>query len=358
MPDNRPVSAPAPAHMKAHFQREDHLNIQSHSQDNLVNNSQMNLNTSSQRESPMGQSSSQGHLEESSSSQQSRLSQGQGQTQNNIQGQGHTAFQPPFVIVGKLNNISGSLSSPNSDGSPNYEIGPSSKYPETGSRPSSAKRQQANFRQVSPRIDLPNNNQNNDQTRRDSGKPPVNSGPQGSVRNKPPINITDNLSTSLQNASKLQHQRGYSYDGSRDNLLNRSHDRSHDRIHNKSHDSLLNRSHVRDQGSDIAGHSIFDFEDFRSETSGSVTPPLPPLSPTNTPPDSPSIGGSPTLPRSASASNVLAAIHGQDMVDSVMKLNVDNRKPRRTSELQFPMERRKSGPRPGKMKNRSRGIWQ
>lgn len=306
---NRPVSAPAPAHMQAYFQAQEQHHLgqgQSQSQDHLDNQGQGHAYTSHHRESPMGQSSStQGHLDESSSSQQSRLSQDA--IPNNLQVQ--TSTDNNYGKLSQSSHSSLSQPSPNSPGSPNYAIGPASKYPDNpGSRPSSARKPSGPTMPASPsqrlnRPRMPLPHQSNENVRSDV----KNSNHQRNI-------FSSDLTTALQASSKDHKNSGaYNFDDSRD----RSHDQSHDL-------SL-----------DFQNRSIFDYNPpSRSESTGSVTPPLPPLSPTNSPPDSPEMELSSTLPRSISATNVSSPNKGLVEADGQVK-----RKPRRTSEVNFRMER-------------------
>lgn len=267
----------------------------------------------------MGQSSStQGHLDESSSSQQSRLSQEQVPKHLQVQ----TSTDNNYGKLSHSSHSSLSQPSPTSPGSPSYAIGPASKYPDNpGSRPSSARKPPGPIvpasppgRQTRPRLPLPHQTNENMNT----------ADPRHANIGYNRKNFSDDLTTALQAANKdLRSSGGYNFDD--------SHDVSHDLSHDLSHD--------------FQNHSIFDYNaPSRSESTGSVTPPLPPLSPTNSPPDSPQLELSSKLPRSISATNVSSTVAMFDEVDVHNK-----RKPRRTSEVNIRMERSSRGK---KMKKR------
>lgn len=320
---SRPVSAPAPAHMQAYFQAQDRRQSQgqghgqSQSQEHL--DGQGHSYTSHHRESPMGQSSStQGHLDESSSSQQSRLSQEQTLSKN-LQIQ--TSTDNNYGKVSHSSHSSLSQPSPSSLGSPNYAIGPASKYPDNpGSRPSSARKpsaytpQSPSNRQNRPKLPLPHQrhesgNRSDYRQSSDNLAGDRKNTTTGFERKQ----LNEELTASARALSKDRVNTSYNFD------------ELHDRSHDQSHDMSL----------DFQNHSIFDYEPVsRSESTGSVTPPLPPLSPTNTPPDSAGEEVNSNLPRSISATNVSSAV--VDGADD--KVNA-KRKPRRTSELNFGTER-------------------
>ncbi|KAL4238851.1 hypothetical protein ACF0H5_003558 [Mactra antiquata] len=339
---NRPVSAPAPAHMQSYFQNHEQQlqgQGQSQSQDNLDNQGQGHTYTSHQRESPMGQSSStQGHLDESSSSQQSRASQEQAQKHLQLQ----TSTDNNY---GKLSHSSQSHSSlsqpsPTSPGSPDYAIGPGTKYPDNpNSRPSSARKptnnsmpQSPSQKQMRPRMPLPQ--QINDNVIRNDLRQSAqnlnasfNDVNQRSRHTSGNNQFSEDLKSALNAASREQRTLG-KYD------FNESHDMSHDRSHDLSHD--------------FQTRSIFDYNPpSRSESSGSVTPPLPPLSPNNTPPESPRTDPGSTLPRSLSATNVPSAL--MDETDGLGPMNHASRK---AAEINM----RNNRPLRGKKSRHNRGF--
>ena len=318
---SRPVSAPAPADMHVHFEKlgqshigqgqlgHDHIGQgplghgRSPSQERIDGQlqGQSGVMSSTLRTSPMGQSSStQGQLDGSMSSQLtsgSHADPGQLNLSSSLDNTGKPGIQ---------NTLKSSLSSPssvNSPNSPGYTIGPAAKYPEIGSRPSSAKnRISGALTQGSPAVKHKDMKHVSDS--HNSGNSPC------AVKHKSANSphrhkrFSEDLTKALKSASGRHHSQSfdYSFDDSRE---------------------------LNDQ-------SIFDYDvPSRSETSGSVTPPLPPLSPTVTPPDSPDL--SPTLPRSHSATNISNA----KMHETMLGLGVsDKRRTRRTSELQFKMERK------------------
>ena len=306
---SRPTSAPAPAHMHVHFgnlgqgqQGQSHSASQECVDGHFQGQGDV---TSALRESPMGQSSStQGQLDGSMSSQLtsgSHVDPGQLNLSSSLD---NTAkFSSQNVTKSSLSSPS-TINSPNSPNIPNYAIGPAAKYPEMGSRPSSAKNRISGHQvHGSPAV-------KHKDTRRDlnsSGNIShgLNSNVSSHHRQK---QFSDDLSTALQAASrghKLKRRLG-SYS-----------------------------SNEMDNSRDIQDRSIFDYEASHSESSGSVTPPLPPLSPTVTPPDSPEL--SPTLPRSHSATN----ISNLKMLETVQGSGVpDKHKDRRTSDIQIKMEKK------------------
>lgn len=327
-PASRPQSAPAPAHMQSYFMSHERLQGQSHSHDELdgypvkPSMGPGHTNLSNQRESPTGQSTStQGHLDESSSSQQSKLSQDAGTKSLHI--------HPPADNTRKSSQSSpSSLSqpSPHSPASPNYAIGPASKYPDNpGSRPSSARKAVGHGPPALParspqRPDKPGfpprNITHNDHAIRNDRKPHNVSFPgyNGDISGMKLHGHTgsQDLTTSLQAASKEHRYK-----------FNTSHDQSHD------------------LSQELQNHSIFDYNvPSRSESTGSVTPPLPPLSPTNTPPDSLLLDPSGNLPRSISATNVSS---GDMTLTPGDENGLNKRKPRRTSELHFRMAPKPTG---------------
>ncbi|WAR20583.1 hypothetical protein MAR_002421 [Mya arenaria] len=275
--------------------------------------------TSQHRESPMGQSSStQGHLNESSSSQQSRLSE----EITNHDPQGHGGMDGNLRKSSESSHQSFGQASPGSPGSPNYAIGPASKYPEYhSSRPLSARKPPALPSRSPQRPDklvlTQRNNlhselggKNDRRTANRSFAEYGDGAPSPSVHRS--NKHTKDLTTALQAASK-EH---------RHNL-----DLSRDFSHNKSHDL----------SQEMQTCSIFDYNvPSRSESTGSITPPLPPLSPANS--DSPTEEFPSNLARSTSASNL--RMPDQHAVESQLR---DGRKPRRTSELNFRMERKSHG---------------
>ncbi|WAR20565.1 hypothetical protein MAR_002403 [Mya arenaria] len=275
--------------------------------------------TSQHRESPMGQSSStQGHLNESSSSQQSRLSE----EITNHDPQGHGGMDGNLRKSSESSHQSFGQASPGSPGSPNYAIGPASKYPEYhSSRPLSARKPPALPSRSPQRPDklvlTQRNNlhselggKNDRRTANRSFAEYGDRAPSPSVHRS--NKHTKDLTTALQAASK-EH---------RHNL-----DLSRDFSHNKSHDL----------SQEMQTCSIFDYNvPSRSESTGSITPPLPPLSPANS--DSPTEEFPSNLARSTSASNL--RMPDQHAVESQLR---DGRKPRRTSELNFRMERKSHG---------------
>lgn len=331
-PASRPQSAPAPAHMSAYFMSHDRLNNnrEAHSHDELDGHiSQGHHHSVNQRESPTGQSSStQGHLDESSSSQQSKLSHENVPKNLHVQTSGDSSRK-----ISQSSPSTLSQPSPKSPASPNYAIGPASKYPEiTNSRPSSARKPPSHSGPSLPprspqRPDKPGilhktqphseHTGNGERKLHNVSFPGFNGDISGSLGH---INTSaQDLTTSLQAASK-EHRLKI--------------DSSYDRCHNQSHDL----------SQDLQNHSIFDYTvHSRSESSGSVTPPLPPLSPTNTPPDSPSVDPGGSLPRSISATNVssgdVTLVGGED--------TGQKRKQRRTSELNFRM-----APKPASRRSR------
>ena len=311
---SRPVSAPAPADMHVHFEKlgqgqlgQGHNGMatvgqgRSPSQDRIDGHSQGHggVMPSTLRTSPMGQSSStQGQLDGSMSSQLTSGSHGDPGQLNLSSSIDNT------VKTGVQNNAKSNLSSPTSVHSPNspgYTIGPAAKYPEMGSRPSSAKNRisGALLTQGSPAVKQKDVKHSDF---RNSGNSPR--GVKHRSANSPHRHkkFSEDLTKALKSAGGRHHSQSfdYSFDDSRD---------------------------LNDQ-------SIFDYDvPSQSESSGSVTPPLPPLSPTVTPPDSPDL--SPTLPRSHSATNIT----NTKMHETMQGLGVsDKRRPRRTSELQFKME--------------------
>ena len=332
-PTSRPQSAPAPAHMQSYFMSHDRLQNQSHIHDELDGYPvrQGHVNSTIQRESPTGQSSStQGHLDESSSSQQSKLSQ-EGIPKN------LHVYPPVDNTRKKSQNSPSSLSqqSPTSPASPNYAIGPASKYPDNpSSRPSSARKIVGNGNappalparspQRPDKLGYHHRNITHNEPAIKNDRNPQNASFPGHNGDFSVSNVrhahrgSQDLTTSLQAASK-EHR--FKFDV--------SHDQSHD------------------LSQELQNHSIFDYSALsRSESTGSVTPPLPPLSPTNTPPDSPHLDPSGNLPRSISATNVssgdMTLIHGEDRTYLGSK-----RKPRRASELNFKM-----APKPASKKSR------
>ena len=315
---SRPVSAPAPADMHVHFDKlgQGQLGNGQHghnglgqlgqgrvpSQDRIDGHPQGHggMMPSTQRTSPMGQSSStQGQLDGSMSSQLTSGSHGDPGQLNLSSSMDHTGKPGP----GAHNTVKSSLSSPtsvNSPNSPGYTIGPAAKYPEMGSRPSAKNRISGALTQGSPAVkhkDMKHSDFRN------SGNSPR--GVKHRSANSPHRHqkFSEDLTKALKSASG-RHSKSfdYSFDDSRD----------------------LNEQ------------SIFDYDvPSQSESSGSVTPPLPPLSPTVTPPDSPDL--SPALPRSHSATNITHT----KMHETMQGLGVsDKRRPRRTSELQFKMDKK------------------
>lgn len=276
----------------------------------------------------MGQSSStQGPLDESSSSHQSKTSQ------DNFNAKSlHVNTNPQYLDNTKATKLSdsspSSLSqpSPNSPGSPNYAIGPSSKYPDNPSgRPTSARKPPTLPGRSPLRLDKPgypqrnvnvNNSDNavsNDRKQHNVSFPDMTDSV-GIIPmvNRRKHNLSQDLTTALQAASREQSYK-----------LNRSHDMSYDQSH--------------DLSQEFQNHSIFDYSAHPgSESTGSVTPPLPPLSPADTPPDTPrSDDEAPNFARSNSATNVSFAVR-----NAGENLARESRKQRKTSELNLRMDRK------------------
>lgn len=264
---------------------------------------QSGVTSSTQRESPMGQSTStQGQLDGSMSSQLTSGShgdQGQLNLSSSMDNRGKSSFHT--AAKSSLSSPS-SVNSPNSPNSPNCAIGPGAKYPEMGSRPSSAKnRISGSLVQGSPAVKHKDSKHVSDSHTSGSNSQGIKHNINSPHRQK---RFSEDLTKALKTAS-------------RGNLSQKSFDYSFDEMNNSR---------------DLKDQSIFDYEASQSESSGSVTPPLPPLSPTVTPPDSPEL--SPALPRSHSATNVSHTKMHETMQGSGVQ---DKRKPRRTSELQFRM---------------------
>ncbi|KAH3846964.1 hypothetical protein DPMN_089273 [Dreissena polymorpha] len=316
---SRPVSAPSPSHMAAHF----HDKGQGHS---YLQQGQGNPHTSNHRESPMGQSSStQGQLDESTSSHQSKTSQ------DNFNAKSlHVNTNPQYLDNAKTTKLSdsspSSLSqpSPNSPGSPNYAIGPSSKYPDNPSgRPTSARKPPTLPGRSPIRLDKPGYPQrnvnnidiavNNERKQHNVSFPDTSDGVGITPVTRRKHSLSQDLTTALQAASREQSYK-----------LNLSHDISYDQSHH-------------DLSQDFQNQSIFDYSAHPgSESTGSVTPPLPPLSPTNTPPETPrSDDEARNLARSISATNVSFAVR-----NAGENLPRESRKHRRTSELNLRMDRK------------------
>lgn len=317
---SRPVSAPAPADMHVHFEnlsqgQGQQAHGRSPSQERVDGHFQGQgaAISSTLRASPMGQSSStQGQLDGSMSSQLtsgSHVDPGQLNLSSSLDNTG----KPGFQNIRKSSLSSPSVNSPNSPNSAGFAIGPAAKYPEMGSRPSSAKnRISGSLAQGSPSGKHKETKHVSDS--RNSGN--ISKGTTHNMSANSPHRqkqFSEDLTKALKTVSQGHHSRSfdYSFDDSRD---------------------------IKDQ-------SIFDYDHSHSESSGSVTPPLPPLSPTVTPPDSPEFSPT-TLPRSHSATNISNTKMHETMQGSGV---ADHRQTRRTSELQFKMEKKHH--QPGKRRN-------
>ena len=310
---NRPTSAPAPAHMHVHFENlgQGHQS-QGHStsQERLEGHfqGQSGVTSSTLRESPMGQSSStQGQLDGSMSSQLtsgSHVDQGQLNLSSSMDNTGKTSSQN--ITKSSLSSPS-SVNSPNSPNIPNYAIGPAAKYPEMGSRPSSSKNRISGH-QVHGSLSMNHKDSKHASEIHNSGNNSHGLNSANVSSHYKHKQFSDDLTTALQVASrghKSKHRHG-----------------------NYSSDEMDNSREIQDR-------SIFDYEASHSESSGSVTPPLPPLSPTVTPPDSPEL--SPTLPRSHSATNISHHKMHETMQGSGL---LDKHNVRRSSDVLFKNERK------------------
>ncbi|KAK3594998.1 hypothetical protein CHS0354_003722 [Potamilus streckersoni] len=258
------------------------------------------------RASPVGQSSSTlGQQEGSTSSQTSSMSQSEA---------GASAAPSTFETFGKFRTPSDS----------EFAIGPAAKYPEHGSRPSSAKSRP----QVSQRPNM--GRQISEENRlgflhhsvHDKSKYSENMEHKDNMY----VDMTPKKFTLKSDSQRTpQHLMRGTVSSKRDIAGHFNRGFSVD----ESDNSQL----------DVQEHSIFDYEASHSESSSrSVTPPLPPLSPTNTPPDSllSSPNMSPKLPHSLSVTNI-AIDKAPDLLP--FSTRPDNRKIQVSSELQFRMDR-------------------
>ncbi|KAL3873029.1 hypothetical protein ACJMK2_036191 [Sinanodonta woodiana] len=261
------------------------------------------------RASPVGQSSSTlGQQEGSTSSQTSSMSQSEA---------GASAAASTFETFGKFRIPSDS----------EFAIGPAAKYPEHGSRPSSAK-SRPQVSQQRPNMGRQISEENRlgflHQSVHDKSKYSENMEQKDNVY----VDMTPRKFTLKSGSQRTpQHLMRGAVSSKRDNTEH------------------FNRGFIVDESDnsqlDVQEHSIFDYEASHSESSSrSVTPPLPPLSPTNTPPDSllSSPDMSPKLPHSLSATNIAVDKTSDILPFSTRPGNVKHQL-QMPSELQFRMDR-------------------